>query len=291
MRYFHTFILILKGIDTRPTKYFVFLVLSIVGLFFLAYMHNYNIVYLMMFFVFSLAGASSIIGRLNLYEIQASVMVAQDLFARTPSVYTLNIYNPNPEKDCFSLECSNAQSSTLIHELRAGQTKTITLEFSPKRRGKTRLPLLRLGSHFPLPHELLFKDLDLEYESIVYPEPKGQSLESFSSKHRFFVGEYDDFEGIRTYREGESLSLIHWPSLAKGGSLMAKEFSLLEKSRHLHFDFIKAGESDEERLSQFCLWALECKKKNIDYTMHFPKTLLNSTARSHYEILQFLALY
>ncbi len=291
MRYFHTFILILKGIDTRPTKYFVFLVLSIVGLFFLAYMHNYNIVYLMMFFIFSLAGASSIIGRLNLYEIQASVLVSQDFFAKTPSAYTLTVYNPNPNKDSFSLECSNADSSVIIHELRAGQTKTISLGLIPQERGKMELPPLKLGSHFPLPHELLFKYINLEHESLVFPQPKGKSLESFSSKHLFHIGEYDDFEGIRTYKQGEALSLIYWPSLAKGDRLMAKEFSLLEKSRHLHFDFIKAADSDEKRLSQLCLWALECKKKNISYTMHFPNTSLNSNARSHYEILQFLALY
>jgi len=291
MRYFRTFILILKGIDTRPTKYFVFLVLSIVGLFFLAYMHNYNIVYLMMFFVFSLAGASSIIGRLNLYELQASVLVAQDFFAKTPSTYTLNIYNPNTQKDCFALECSSADSSVLINELPAGQEKIATFTFIPQKRGKALLPDLRLGSHFPLPHEILFKDIPLAYESVVYPEAKGQSLDNFSSKHHFFIGEYDDFEGIRSYQQGEALSLIHWPSLAKSEKLMAKDFSLLEKSRHLHFYFSKAGEDDEQRLSQLCLWAVECKSRNISYTMHFPNISLNSRLRSHYEILQFLALY
>jgi uncharacterized protein (DUF58 family) len=254
-------------------------------------MHNYNIVYLMMFFIFSLAGASSIIGRLNLYEIQASVLASQDLFANTASTYTLELYNPNIEKDAFSLECSNTKSSVLVNELRGGQTKNISLKITPEKRGKTLLPALRLGSHFPLPHEILFKDIPLEHECTVFPQPKGESLDSFSSKHLFHVGEYDDFEGIRTYREGEPLSLIYWPSLAKGGRLMAKEFSLLEKSRHLHFDFIKIEGGDEERLSQLCLWALECQKKNISYTMHFPNTSLNSTQRSHYEILQFLALY
>jgi len=291
MRYLHTFILILKGIDTRPTKYFIFLVLSIVGLFFLAYMHNYNIVYLMMFFIFSLASASSIIGRLNLYEIEASVLTSQDFFANKRNNYTLNIYNPNQEKDCFSLECSNNDSSALIHELPAGQSKSINLSLLSQKRGTDVLPPLKLGSHFPLPHELLFRYLPLTYEIIIFPEPKGESLDSFSSKHLYFVGEYDDFEGIRSYRPGESLSLIYWPSLAKGGTLMSKEFSLLEKSRHLHFDFIKAADNDEDRLSQLCLWALECKQKNISYTIYFPYISLNSKSRSHHEILKFLALY
>ncbi len=254
-------------------------------------MHNYNIVYLMMFFVFSLAGASSIIGRLNLYELQVSVLSTDDLFEKTKSCYTVDIFNPRQDRDSFALECGNTDTTESIHHLKALQTRSVSLCYTPTKRGISVLPTLRLGSHFPLPHELLFRDIDLNYETVVFPEPKGKSLDSFSSKHRFHIGEFDDFEGIRSYHEGESLSHIYWPSIAKGGPLMSKEFTLLENSRHLHFHFVEAAEDDEARLSQLCLWAIECKKRNIPYTMHFPDTSLDSTSRSHHEILRFLALY
>ena len=291
MRYLRTFIQILKEIDTRPTKYFIYLVLAIVGLFFLAYMHNYNIVYIMMFFTFALAGASSILGRLNLYEIQAEVLGSQNLFSLQSSPYSLNIINSNEERDSFALECSNETSTVVIDELPGGKTKSIQLDFTPSQRGLGKLPPLRIGSHFPLPHEMLFKKLSFTHDIIVYPEPKGESLDSFMSKYFASVGEYDDFEGIRSFRQGESLSLIYWPSLAKGQELMSKEFSLLERTKHLHFDFTKAADNDESRLSQLCLWALECEKKMISYSMHFPSKTLNSESRSHNEILEFLALY
>ncbi len=291
MKFFHTFIRILKEIHTRPTKYFILLVLSIVGLFFLAYMHNYNIVYLMMFFTFSLAGASSIIGRLNLYELQVSLLSAQDLFANQASEYSLNIYNPNPDRESYALECTNKSSTVIIDTLAGLQKKAITLSFTPTKRGKTHLPDLQIGSYFPLPHEILYKTVPINDEVIIYPEAKGKSLDTLSSKHKALFGEQEDFEGIKLYKEGEPLSLIYWPSVAKGTELMSKEFSLLEKSKHLHFDFITSAESDEQRLSQLCLWAIECKKKGISYSMHFPNTTLNSRSRSHHEILTFLALY
>ncbi len=263
MKYFQIFIQILKAIQTRPTKYFILLVLSIVGLFFLAYMHNYNIVYLVMFFVFSLAGASSIIGRLNLYELQAEVISAKNFFANTASSYTLSIVNPS-ERDSFALECTNKESETFIQVLQARKSKMINMTCTPLKRGYYKLPALQIRSHFPLPHEILYRSIDLGYETCVYPEPKGQSLEDFSAKNRSLFGEHDDFDGIRPFREGESLSLIHWPSLAKGDTLMAKEFIMLEKSRHLQFDFSSCADNDEQRLSQLCLWALECKEKSID---------------------------
>jgi uncharacterized protein (DUF58 family) len=253
-------------------------------------MHNYNIVYLVMFFIFSLAGASSIIGRLNLYELEATVLHAQNFFANTPSKYTLSIQNP-AQRDSYALELTNHESSLIINELQSLHSKTVVLICTPSKRGRFTLPPLQIGSHFPLPHEILFREIDLEYETIVYPEPKGESLENFSDKNRAFFGEHDDFEGIRPFREGESLSLIHWPSLAKGGGLMAKEFSLLEQSRHLHFYFSSCADSDEKRLSQLCLWVLECQEKKINFTVHLPSIKLNSTQRGHHEILRYLALY
>ena len=244
-----------------------------------------------MFFIFSLAGASSIIGRFNLYELEVSLLNAQDIFANKNSSYTLKLYNPSEDRDSFSLECSNEDSYVFVNQLKALQAQNIHLEFTPKKRGSTPLPLFKLGCHFPLPHEILFKMIDLHHQVIVYPEPKGESLDSYTSKHLSYIGEFDDFEGIRSFKEGESLGLIYWPSLAKGQELMAKEFTLLEKTRHLNFDFIKAGVDNEQRLSQLCLWAIECEKRKIAYTMHFPSTSLNSQSRSHHEILQFLALF
>ena len=72
---------------------------------------------------------------------------------------------------------------------------------------------------------------------------------------------------------------------------MAKEFSLLEQSRHLHFYFSSCADSDEKRLSQLCLWVLECQEKKINFTLHLPAITLNSTQRGHHEILKHLALY
>lgn len=244
-----------------------------------------------MFFIFSLAGASSIIGRFNLFEIQVSVLTSQNLFANTLSPYTLNIYNPNEERDSFVLELSNEEERVYINKLSSNQSQTIKLHYTPKKRGLSHLPSLKIGSYFPLPHEILFKILSFKENVLIYPEAKGKSLKNFSSEHKSFIGEYDDFEGIRTYKQGEALSLIYWPSIAKNGPLMAKEFSLVHQTKHLNFDFLDAAKDDEARLSQLCLWAKECEQKNIPYTMHFPSQNLDSTNRRYHEILEFLALY
>ena len=198
MKYLATFIQIVRTIHTRPTKYFFMVVLGIVGLFFLAYMHNYNIVYLIMFFVFSLAGASSIIGRLNLYELEASVLTAQNFFANTTSTYTLNLYNPTP-RERYALECSNAESSLTVDLLRAQQSTRLTLSCTPSRRGHFFLPSLQIGSYFPLPHELPYRPLDLHFETPVYTDPKGERPSTINAKNDNVSGDHEDVDDTSNF--------------------------------------------------------------------------------------------
>ena len=288
MRFLQTSIRILKEIKTRPTRYFVLLVIAIVALFLLAYMHNYNIVYLMMFFTFSLAGASSLVGRFNLYELRVSLLSHERVFANIPSSYTLQILNPAP-RTSYALELGTDLQKQNIGIIRSAQSKITALPCQMDKRGTSSLPQLKLESLFPLPHEVLFKKIDLHTSVTVYPEPKGESLEKFISRSRALVGEHDDFEGIRSYREGDPLSLIYWPSLAKGGDLMSKEFSFNEASRTLQFNFLSCAIDDESRLSQLTLWVLECEQKGIPYVIHLPKRVLDAAKMSSDEILETLA--
>lgn len=292
MRYFHIFILMLRQIKARPSKYFIYLILAIVGLFFLAYMHNYNIVFIIMFFSFSLAGASGTIGRLNLYKLDISLLSHQPCFANQKSHYTIELYNASEHRDSYTLELSSEGSSIQKFSCLKAQDKLpVTLEFVPTQRGMALLPEVKLASYFPLPHELLYRHFSFDDKLVVYPEPKGEALNKHLSYAKFHLGEYDDFDGLRPFQQGESLSRIFWPAYAKEQSLMAKNFTYVQASQHLHFYFERAGNSLEQRLSQLCLWCLECAKQKLTYSLHFPAKVLDSRKSSQDEILRFLALY
>ncbi len=290
MKYFLTFIRTLKAIHTRPTRYFILLVIAIITLFLLAYMHNYNIVYLMMFFAFSLAGASSLIGRFNLYDLKVRFLSHQRFFADLPSSFTLQISNP-VMRTSYALQLACEGESYPVSILRARQDTLVTLPYAFSARGSHILPQMTLGSYYPLPHELLYKTVDLKQTIPVYPEPKGIELEQFLYKSHSLTGEQDDFEGIRTYEMSDRLSLIHWPSIAKGTELMSKLFSFNDASRVLHFDFQTCAEEDERRLSQLTLWILSCEEKGISFVVHMPHTIYNSNKMSIDEILRKLADY
>jgi hypothetical protein len=109
-------------------------------------------------------------------------------------------------------------------------------------------------------------------------------------RQRASFGEEKDFDGLASYSGTESLSRIHWPSVAKGEAAV-KVFELEGRTERLEFDFYRAGESDEARLSQLCLWVLECERLGEPFAIRLPRQTLHSQKAGIDAILEALALY
>jgi hypothetical protein len=73
--------------------------------------------------------------------------------------------------------------------------------------------------------------------------------------------------------------------------MSVKTFIKETHTANLVFDFNKAGSNDKARLSQLCLWVLECEKKHLPFAIKMPKHTLSSTKESIDEILTTLAKY
>jgi uncharacterized protein (DUF58 family) len=285
-----TFIRIVEEIKSRPNRYFVLLMITIIGLFSLAYIHNYNIVYLMMFFAFSLAAASSLLGRLNLDPVRAALLSCDRLFASTPSRCRIVLHN-TVSRPLYAIDCSNAHQSCHLSRIEPEGREIVTLSLRFEKRGDAEMGAIELSSYFPLPHERFYKDLPLNESLLVYPEPKGEPLERFCARSHAFTGERDEFEGLRPYQHGDHLSLVHWPSLAIGAGMMSRLFSHTGESAALHFDFQSAANDDESRLSQLTLWTLQCEKQGLPYTIDLPGRRLDSKKMATDEILACLARF
>lgn len=290
MKSFKTYISILKNIKNRPTKFFFFLVIAIVGLFMQAYMHNYNIVFLVIFFLVGVAGASSIYGVLNLYKIKINLLSSNRFFAQTDTEYKLLITN---DREFPSFDINITSKKNLIHlkSIEPHHSQTISLKEKFDTRGLNALSDVRIDSSFPLPHELKYKDFKINKNIVVYAKPKGISLFKLYNKNSTINGEIDDFEGIKTFNQGDSTSYIHWASLAKNDSLMVKNFIYENETQKLHFDFKTLQGTDEERLSQLTLWVLECEKYKLDFTINLNAKLLDSKKMDTDEILKTIAKY
>jgi uncharacterized protein (DUF58 family) len=252
-------------------------------------MHDFNLVYITLFFVFSLAFSAGPIGILNLGHLEAHYVRSGRLFANQQGQISIEIQN-NAATTSWSVTLHNEEDSVVLNQLKGGTSKILQLSVTPVKRGTYIHKDSYLESKYPLSTVRLVLKLDECYEAIVYPEPKGITLRSFLHQAETYYGEEKEFDGLRTYDGSQKLSSIHWASVAKG-DMSVKVFSKETQIPSLIFNFHTAANNDEARLSQLCLWVLECEKQNLPFMIQMPKKLLISRKESIDEILEYLAKY
>lgn len=290
MKYLSTYISILKSVKTRPTKYFYFLIATIVSLFLQAFIHNYNIVYIMMFLLVGVGGSSTLFGFYNLYYVQGKFLSHERFFAGKVGTYKL-LFSNKVDEVSYDINITSDNETQYISSIKKNQNITIELTNKFDKRGKDELAKIKLHSLFPLPHELKYKFLNLHKELTIYPKPEGISLLEFYNKSSSLNGELDEFDGIKKFNQGDNPSYIHWSSLAKYNTLMLKNYQYLHEDKILHFDFEKLKGTQEERLSQLTLWTLECEKHHLSFTINLKNKILDSKKESIDAILTQLALF
>lgn len=289
MKSLRTFAQIYKRIDQHATRYSIVVVVLLFGLFLEAYMHDFNLVYITLFFVFSLAFSAGPIGILNLGYLEASYLRSGRLFAHQEGYLSMQIYNASSTIS-WSVILRHENNSIPLGPLKGESSTTVHLSVLPDKRGTFTHKGCYLESKYPLSTVRLVMKIKDVYTVVVYPEPKGISLHSFLQQEENFYGEEKEFDGLRAYDGSQKLSHIHWASVAKG-EISVKVFSRETQTPKLVFNFYTAGTNDESRLSQLCLWVLECEKQNLTFMIQMPNRVLDSTKESTDVILETLARY
>ena len=283
------FIQIHRSITQHATLFSLVLVLLLFGLFLEAYMHDFNLVYITLFFVFSLAFSAGPIGVLNIGSLNARFQRNPRLFAHQEGEIPISVCN-NSKTTSWSVSIRNEEHAVPLAKLKGESSKTLHFPVTPDKRGKFTYGNFYFESKYPLSTARLTKNIAQNYEGFVYPEPRGKNLAKFLQEEESRYGEEKEFDGLREYDGSQRLSHIHWASVAKG-EMSVKVFTKETQTPKLAFDFYLAGNNDEARLSQLCLWVLECEKKHLPFSIQMPRTKLNSAKESIDEILQILAAY
>ena len=289
MKSLRTFAQIYKRIDQHATVFSVVVVALLFGLFLEAYMHDFNLVYITLFFIFSLAFSAGPIGILNLGHLEATYLHPGRLFARQEAQLPVEITNHSTATS-WSVTLHDENTSVPIDQIKGESSKIVKLPITPGKRGPFIHQNAYLDSKYPLSTVRLVLKIKKVYQGIVYPEPKGLPLESFLEQEEAYYGEEKEFDGLRAYDGSQKLSHIHWASVAKG-EMSVKVFSKETRTPKLVFNFHRAGQNDEARLSQLCLWVLECEKLNLPFMIQIPNRTLYSRKESIDDILEALARY
>ena len=289
MNSLRTFLRTRRKVRQHVTKQSVVLLVFIVGLFFEAYMHNFNLVYIALFFLLASAMAAIPLGTLNLGKLEPRWEGCGRLFANEEGACRVRIDNPS-STPAWGIDLACGDKSVKTPPIPPRDRLEAAIPFLAKRRGRTRPGPCRLESLFPLATVRFELPLSGIGEVIVYPRPRGRPLESFLRQMRSPYGHETDFDGLESYSGTENASRIHWPSVARGET-MVKAFETERESETLLFDFHTCAAHDEARLSQLTLWVLECERRGVPFAIRMPGGVLQSRKEGIDAILETLALY
>ena len=252
-------------------------------------MHDFNLVYITLFFVFSFAFSAGPLGVLNLGHLKSTFVPSARFFVAEEGNIAVKVHNDSSTTS-WAVLLHGDNVSTPLASLEGEKSSILHLPYIAQKRGSFSYEGCYLESRYPLSTARLTLPIKEVYKGIAYPEPKGKSLASFMNEEETYYGEEKEFDGLHEYDGTQKLSHIHWASVAKG-ELAVKLFSKETRTPNLVFDFMKAESNDEARLSQLCLWVLECEKKKLPFAIVLPKQRLTSSKESIDDIFTTLATY
>lgn len=290
MKSLRKFIQIHRSIKQHGTRFSLVVVVLLFGLFMEAYMHDFNLVYITLFFVFSLAFSSAPIGILNLGNLEVKFKKQGRIFAQKEGQILVDIINTSPTPSWSITLHGTDDTSVTLTQVKGEDSKSVALPFFTSNRGTFSYGNCYLESKYPLSTARLTKPIDEVYSGIAYPEPKGKSLNTFLHEQESHYGEEKEFDGLREYDGSQKISHIHWASVAKG-EMAVKVFAKETRIHNLVFSYSTLTGDKENRLSQLCLWVLECEKQHLPFTIQMPHKQLSSNKESTDEILENLARY
>lgn len=202
---------------------------------------------------------------------------------------------PKP-RYCMYLE--TAGQPPTVADIAASGSQAVQLTLPTVKRGALKLDTITVSSSYPLGLFRAWSYLQLEMQCVVYPRPlahtnapTGQGTEHGPTPTP--TRGTDDFIGLRTYAVGDSLRHVHWKSIARGQSMMTKQFGDAETDTlWLEWDALD-GLDTEARLSVLCRWVLDAEAAGIQYGLRLPGQAFTPDAgpRHRHQCLQALALF
>lgn len=126
-----------------------------------------------------------------------------------------------------------APTLSYIPAMRPGDRLELRAERTPARRGPQGPTKVVVSSCGPFGVALARRHVQVEGETVVFPKvtplgylPFADAADTHErSIHPYWrMGQGPEFMGVREYRPGDGMRHVHWPSTARHGSLVVREF-------------------------------------------------------------------
>lgn len=173
------------------------------------------------------------------------------------------------------------------------------LYITAPQRGLFHPPRLKIITVYPLGLLQAWTWLDLDLTATIYPAPVESHVLPAGIGSDDHEGEVErikgseDFEGLRQYSAGDSLSHISWRHMARGQGLLTKHYSDEQAGTDMLDWAYFSGLDMEERLSRLTWWVVKLSREDRAYGLRLPgqEIALGHGVQHRTRCLEALALF
>lgn len=288
-----------KQIFIFPTKFgFIYIAMCCVLLVMAINFEN-SLVYILLFWLISIFVSTMIYTWRNLDNMHLRGEGALPVFSGDDASFAITV--ESLKKPHYSVWLSTQESQNFV-ECDAKSSVTTHLFVLESERGRVHLPRFKVETTYPLGIFRAWSYVDLAQSTLCYPHPIESALqysnsednddndytEGFTSKKRGV----DNFDELKNYEAGDSLSRIDWKAYAKGNGLLVKTFTE-QASKEIWINEQDFSGNLETRLSHMCYWVLELSEQKIRFGFILGNETIEPDANEAHtrRCLEKLALY
>jgi len=250
-----------------------------------------NLLYLVVAGLLSALGLSGLLGQHNLRRVGVRLMAPEEAWAGRPVSVRAEIANRGKRLPAFLLALGEKPDTPAgtICEIPPGQHTEFSLTLSFPTRGLQPWPVHALTSEFPfglIRRGGLVRSPGL---CLVYPAPLAVPWEIAAAAElagnlmsRRSPGVGGDYQGLRDYAPGDSLSRVQWSSWLRLRRLQTKEFESEGAPPAVYRFDAMPGPGTEERLGQLAWLVRTGLRRGRSVGLALPgQVILPGTGASH----------
>jgi uncharacterized protein (DUF58 family) len=234
--------------------------------------YNLSLGYALTFLLGGVAVASIVHAFRNLLGIEIRPARCAPVFCGEDAVFGLVIDSRRRSRRPALVLCAHGRAT--VFELAAGETAEVPIACPTTHRGAFALGRTTLETRWPLGLIRAWSVFTPATACLVYPAPEAgppplPAASGGDGERQRCGGEGDeDFDGLRTYRDGDSLRHVAWKAVARGAPMLTKQFTGLAGGELLlDAAQLPASLDEEAKLSRLTAWVLAAERSGCRYAL------------------------